>query len=144
MDAAPAALTPEGVAAAGHADPARQPQNTGSLSKRMSGVAALWSGVLLLGGGLALDRVLVSSVTNNFDDQLNYVLTAMIASAEIDPVGEVRLVRPLGDQRFLEPNSGLYYQISGGDYAPYPHARSGIAPCRSTPVRPISSRIFAM
>lgn len=120
MDAAPAALTPEGVAAAGHADPAPQPQNTGSLSKRMIGVAALWIGVLLLGGGLALDRVLVSSVTNNFDDQLNYVLTAMIASAEIDPVGEVRLVRPLGDQRFLEPNSGLYYQISGGDYAPYP------------------------
>ena len=36
----------------------------------------------------------------------------MIASAEIGPDGEVLFNRPLADQRFLEPNSGLYYQIS--------------------------------
>ena len=33
------------------------------------------------------------------------MLTAMIASAEIGPDGEVYFNRPLGDQRFLEPNS---------------------------------------
>jgi len=76
-------------------------------------IAAAWIGLLLLGGGLALDRVLSNAITRNFDDSLNYVLTAMIASAEIGPAGEVLLNRPLGDQRFLEPNSGLYYQISG-------------------------------
>src|SRR3546814_7646797 len=37
----------------------------------------------------------------------------MISSAEIGPDGEVRLIRPLADQRFLEPNSGIYFQISG-------------------------------
>ena len=82
----------------------------------MIGIAAAWIIVLLLGGGVALDRVLVNAVTRNFDNQLEYVLTAMIASAELGPDGEVLLNRPLGDQRFLEPNSGLYWQISGAGY----------------------------
>ena len=75
--------------------------------------ASAWITILLIGGGIALDRVLASSIERNFDDQLEYVLTAMIASAEIGPDGEVRMNRALGDQRFLEPNSGLYFQISG-------------------------------
>lgn len=79
----------------------------------MIGIAALWISVLLLGGGVALDRVLSDAITRNFDDGLNYVLTAMIASAEIGPDGEVLFNREPADQRFLEPNSGLYYQISG-------------------------------
>jgi signal transduction histidine kinase len=37
----------------------------------------------------------------------------MIASAEIGPDGEVRFNRPPADQRFVEPYSGLYFQISG-------------------------------
>ena len=76
-------------------------------------IAAAWITILLIGGGIALDRVLTSSIERNFDDQLEYVLTAMIASAEIAPDGVIQMNRPLGDQRFLEPNSGLYYQISG-------------------------------
>jgi len=82
----------------------------------MIGIATAWIMVLLLGGGFALDRVLADAVTRNFDNQLEYVLTAMIASAEIGPDGEVFLNRPLGDQRFLEPSSGLYWQISGKDH----------------------------
>lgn len=92
----------------------------GSLSRRMIGIAAGWILLLLVGGGIALDRVLASAVTKNFDDQLNYVLTAMIASAEIDPQGDVRLTRPLGDQRFLEAQSGLYWQISAKGVEPFP------------------------
>jgi signal transduction histidine kinase len=92
----------------------------GSLSRRMIGIAAAWIFVLLLGGGLALDRVLANAITQNFDDQLEYVMTAMIASAETGPDGEVRLNRPLGDQRFLEPNSGLYWQITGSEQEPFP------------------------
>ena len=82
--------------------------------------AATWITILLIGGGAALDRVLVNSVEQNFDNQLEYVLTAMIASAEIGPDGEIRMNRPLGDQRFLEPNSGLYWQITGKDAMPFP------------------------
>jgi signal transduction histidine kinase len=78
----------------------------------MIGIAALWISVLLIGGGVALDRVLAAAITRNFDDGMNYVLTAMIAASEIGPDGEVLFNRELADQRFLEPNSGLYYQIS--------------------------------
>ena len=91
----------------------------GSLSRRMIGVAALWIFVLLAAGGFALDRVLTTAITRNFDDGLNYVLTSMVASAEIGPDGEVRLNRPLGDQRFLEPYSGLYWQISATGFEPF-------------------------
>ncbi|RHW18306.1 sensor histidine kinase [Sphingomonas gilva] len=86
----------------------------------MIGIAAAWILLLLLGGGVALDRVLTSAITRNFDDQLDYVLTAMIVAAEIDPQGAVMFNRPLGDQRFLEPYSGLYWQISGGGFEPFP------------------------
>jgi signal transduction histidine kinase len=88
-------------------------RSTGSLTRRMIGVAAIWIVVLLGVGGYALDRVLTVAITNNFDAQLDYVLTALIASSEIGPDGEVILNRPPADQRFLEPYSGLYFQISG-------------------------------
>ncbi len=85
----------------------------------MISIAAAWIIILLIGGGIALDRVLSNAVSQSFDDQLEYVLTAMIASAEIGPDGEIRLNRELGDQRFLEPNSGIYYQITGPGYEPW-------------------------
>jgi len=94
--------------------------STGSLTQRMIGISALWILVLLGGGGIALDRVLTSAITRNFDDQLQYVLNALIASAEIAPEGEVLLNRQLADQRFLEPYSGLYFQISGDGFEPFP------------------------
>ncbi|MGZ8312577.1 MAG: ATP-binding protein [Allosphingosinicella sp.] len=83
-------------------------------------VAAVWIAMLLGVGGFALDRVLTSAITSNFDSQLDYVLTAMIASSEIGPEGEVLFNRPPADQRFLEPYSGLYYQISGRGFEPFP------------------------
>jgi signal transduction histidine kinase len=95
-------------------------RNTGSLTRRMIGVSALWI-VLLLGvGGYTLDRFLVSAITSNFDSQLDYVLTAMISSSEIGSDGEVLFTRSPADQRFLEPYSGLYYQVSGTGSEPFP------------------------
>lgn len=76
-------------------------------------IAAGWIVVLLSFGGLALDRTLVGLVSRSFDEQLGVVMNAMVASAELGPDGEVFFNRPLGDQRFLEPNSGRYWQISG-------------------------------
>jgi signal transduction histidine kinase len=92
----------------------------GSLTRRMIGVAAIWIGVLLLIGGYALDRVLSRSIVDNFDQQLEYVLNAMIAASEIGPDGEVRFTRPPADQRFLEPYSGAYFQISGKGQETFP------------------------
>lgn len=110
----PAASMSEGQPPAPPANP-----TAGSLTRRMIGIAAIWILVLLLGGGVALDRVLNSAITRNFDLQIEYVLTAMIASAEIGPDSEVRFNRPLGDQRFLEPYSGLYWQVYGKGHEPF-------------------------
>lgn len=109
----------EGAAAPEFVTPARS-RPRASLARRMGLIAAGWIFVLLLGGGIALERTLTTQVEANFDEQLDYILTAMIASAEIDASGEVYFYRTLGDQRFLEPGSGLYWQISGGDYEPWP------------------------
>jgi signal transduction histidine kinase len=87
-------------------------RGTGSLTRRMIVISAVWI-VLLLGvGGYALDRVLTRELTRNFDSGLEYMLNALIASAEVGPDGEAYLNRPPADQRFLEPYSGLYFQIS--------------------------------
>ena len=123
LDAASAAASPEVVdpeltdTGAPQAEVAKP---RASLARRMGLIATAWIIVLLLGGGIALDRTLVGQVQSNFDEQLEYILNAMISSAEIDPLGDVYFELRLGDQRFLEPGSGVYWQVSGGDSLPYP------------------------
>ena len=86
----------------------------------MIGIAALWIAALLLIGGFALDRILSRSIVDSFDNQLVFVLNSMIASSEIGPDGEVRFNRPPADQRFVEPYSGLYFQITGAGAETFP------------------------
>lgn len=96
-------------------------RRTGSLSRRMIVVAAAWIAALLLIGGFALDRVLTRSIVDNFDNQLVMLLNkSLIAASEIGPDGEVRFNRPPADQRFIEPYSGLYFQISGTGSETFP------------------------
>ena len=92
----------------------------GALTRRLISVAAIWIAVLLLLGGYALDRVLTRTIVSNFDQSLEYVLNAMIAASEIGPTGEVRFSRPPADQRFLEPYSGAYFQISAEGQDSFP------------------------
>ncbi len=108
------------VTAAAEKRPAARRRVTGSLNRRMIGIAGVWIGALLLIGGFALDRVLSRSIVDSFDNQLVFVLNSMIASSEIGPIGEVRFNRQPADQRFVEPYSGLYFQISGAGAETYP------------------------
>jgi len=94
--------------------------HTGSLSRRMMLIAAGWIVILLSVGGFALDRVLTSQLQSQFDNRLTIPLNSMLRSAEFDPVWGVRFNSILGDQMYLEPNSGSYWQISGEGYEPYP------------------------
>ena len=123
-----AAVTPRGeearieaeAAASGAPDRDKPVEHTGSLGRRMMLIAAGWITILLLVGGLALDRTITNLLERNLDERLNYILTSMVGSAEIDAEGDVWFNRVLGDQRFLEPNSGLYWQIDGTDKEPWP------------------------
>ena len=105
------------VTAAADGEPAvttkRKPASVGSLTRRMIVVAAFWITALLLMGGFALDRVLSRSIVDNFDQQLTNILNGMVGASEIGPDGEVRFTRPPADQRFVEPYSGVYFQVSG-------------------------------
>jgi signal transduction histidine kinase len=83
-------------------------------------IAAIWIVALLLIGGFALDRVLRASIDDSFNNQLTFVLNSMVASSEIGPDGEVRFNRTPADQRFVEPYSGLYFQISGAGAETFP------------------------
>ncbi|WP_406698072.1 sensor histidine kinase [Sphingomonas qomolangmaensis] len=108
------------AAAAPHDRPRPYVRVTGSLSRRMIVIASAWILLLLTGGGFALDRVLSSAITRSFDEQLDYLLTSMIVSAEIGPDGQVEFSRELADQGFFEPYSGLYWQVSGAGFDPKP------------------------
>ena len=119
-DAPPPLAKADGGEGAQAAAAAFASRGTGSLARRMMVIAAGWITILLLVGGIALDRTITDMLNRQFDEQLNYMLTAMIASAEIDPVGDVRTNRPLGDQRFSEPNSGLYFQVNGKGHDDWP------------------------
>ena len=114
--AAPAAAADEHAARKA----SRQRHRIGTLTRRMIGVAALWIVALLLIGGFALDRVLSRTLVDSFDNQLVFILNSMIDSSEIGPDGEVRFSRQLADQRFVQPYSGLYWQISGAGADTFP------------------------
>ncbi|HEX8383458.1 MAG TPA: HAMP domain-containing sensor histidine kinase [Sphingomonas sp.] len=82
--------------------------------------AAAWITLLLVGGGFALDRVLTTAITRNFDDQLEYVLQSLLLTSEVGPDGEVIFNREPADQRFLEPGSGAYWQVSARGREAFP------------------------
>jgi signal transduction histidine kinase len=106
------------VAAASELPPAAGPKarrpRIGSLTRRMIGIAALWIAALLLIGGFGLDRVLSKTFVDSFDNQLVFILNSMVDAAEFyPPANEVHFSRAPADQRFVQPYSGLYFQVSG-------------------------------
>lgn len=100
--------------------PSRYVRVTGSLSRRMILIASVWIVVLLAGGGWALDRVLTGFITASFDEQMEVELNQLLLSAEIGQQGEVNFTSELADQRFLEPYSGYYWQVSAPGYEAFP------------------------
>lgn len=90
-----------------------------TLARRMLAVAAMWIAFSLIVGGFFLDRTVSGIVADQFDNQLEERLQAMIASSELSARGEVRFSRDWAEQRFLEPLSGLYWQVSRTGQPPY-------------------------
>ncbi len=61
--------------------------------------------------GLTLERSFYTSTEESFKERLRVHLNALIASAEINEAGGVRLVYALPESRFFSENSGLYAKI---------------------------------
>ena len=96
---------------------------------------------MLLVGGFFLDRTVSAIIEDQFDAQLEERLQSMIASAELSSRGEIRFLRPPAEQRFLEPLSGLYWQVSRAGQDPY---RSRSLWDREMPAEPLptSNTVF--
>lgn len=87
-----------------------QPLVLGGIAMTLLGTAML--ALIMQPAGEVPTPTQTTRLVREYDEQLNVVLTAMIASAEIGPEGEIVLTQPLSDRRFIEPHSGYYWQIS--------------------------------
>ena len=92
-----------------------------SLTFRLVIASALWILLLLAVGGVLISRIFETYIVQNFDARLTQYIEAMIGASDLTENGQVRFSRPLGDQRFLEPYSGWYWQV---DTAGKPSLRS--------------------
>lgn len=107
------------------------PPHTGSISRRMMLIAAGWIFILLTLGGMALDRALTNLVSNQFDEQLEIALNAMVSSAEIDPFGEVYFNRALGDRATLNHSAAFTGRFRARVFRHFHPAHCGIATSKS-------------
>ncbi|MBI2527998.1 MAG: hypothetical protein HYV93_18685 [Candidatus Rokubacteria bacterium] len=84
----------------------------GSLLARLVGVAVLWIAVALLAAGLILAHLFRAHVERTFDAGLRDHMAELVALADTDAAGRLRLKRPSVDPNFARPLSGWYWQIT--------------------------------
>lgn len=73
--------------------------------------AALWAVPALLISAIILTLLYRNTIYRSFDDPLESAVTALIASAEVDETGELRLTREPLDPRYQRALSGRYWLI---------------------------------
>lgn len=71
-----------------------------------------------MGASVIFSQLFSDYLTGTLDDRLEQYTQALIGAAQIDPQGQIRFDRPLGQQRFLEPYSGYYWQVGTASQAP--------------------------
>ena len=84
----------------------------GSLLARLVGLAVLWIAVALLAAGLMLAHLFRAHVERTFDARLRDHMAELVAVADTDAAGRLRLKRPSVDPNFARPLSGWYWQIA--------------------------------
>ncbi len=85
---------------------------TNSLAFRLGALAAIWSVFGLLAGILVLSRVFRDSAERSFDNRLAADLESVIAVTDLDCKGTIVMPRPLVAERYVNPFSGWYFQVS--------------------------------
>jgi len=86
------------------------PFTADSLAFRLVAGAALWCVALLGIGGFALSENFRDPAEAAFDARLGVLIESLVAASE--PGHPLPTVRPLADERFRQPYSGWYWQIS--------------------------------
>jgi len=94
-----------------------------SLTVRLMLLAGLWVAATLVVGGIVLVGAFRDYVVEDFDARLEQILDHMVGASEIE-AGTLRFIRPIADQRFAEPYSGWYWQVSAEEDMPAFRSRS--------------------
>ncbi|MAU40546.1 MAG: ATP-binding protein [Kordiimonas sp.] len=90
-----------------------------SLWLRLTSVSIIFMLLALAAGGYLLSRSFRQTVEQNFDDQLNALMTNLISISSVDDQGVISLTRSMLDPRFEQAYSGWYWQISSVDELPF-------------------------
>ncbi|CAN5192185.1 HAMP domain-containing sensor histidine kinase [soil metagenome] len=86
----------------------------GSLRLRLFVAAAISIIIALALAGLGLRYVFERHVERRIEDELHGHLLQLAATIEVTPAGKLAVPRALADPRFMQPLSGLYWQIDLG------------------------------
>ena len=86
--------------------------NPKSLTGRLLVVSMLWLFLALTLGGILLSAAFRDHVETETDERLSQTMDSMVGASDIDEDGRVVFSRTLNDQRYNEPYSGWYWQIS--------------------------------
>lgn len=92
--------------------PAPMRRITKSLRSRLLWSALVWVVLASIAGGWALTYSFRTTAQDAFDARLTSLLNVLIGLAEIDPAGELRLARSIGDPQFERVYSGWYWLVS--------------------------------
>lgn len=83
----------------------------GSLRIRLAIIAALSIVVVLTISAFGLSMLFERHVVRRTNSELDTYVRQLAAGILLTEAGTLRLIRPLADPRFSEPDSGLYWQI---------------------------------
>ena len=97
---------------------------TNSLSFRLGALAVCWSVFGFAAGVLVLSRVFRESAERSFDNRLAAELESVVAVTELDCQGTIVMPQPLLAERFRNPFSGWYWQMSSATSPAKPLTRS--------------------
>ena len=89
--------------------------NPKSLTGRLLAASLIWVLLMSVVGGLLLSAAFRDHVENEFDERLQRTMDSMIGTSDVDAEGAITFSRVLADQRFNEPYSGWYWQVSAED-----------------------------
>ena len=111
-----------------------------SLTFRLIAIAAVWTVLGLMGGGIVLSGVFRNAVEDSFDDRLSFDLEGLIAAAAMDTPGSITLEDRFADPRFERIYSGWYWQIEPDNQLTAQAAPTRPAPVQPAPLQPATSQ----
>lgn len=84
-----------------------------SLTGRLLLISLVWLVVALILGGYLISDAFHDHIETEFDAKLTDTLDALIGMSDVGRSGALTFTRDLSEQRFSEPYSGWYWQVTG-------------------------------